>query len=407
MSASLATLPVVNRFYPDNASILDRFYADFDAPVWLSGLRDDARALLSKHGLPTQALERWKYTNLPRAVKADGLRPARAAMNITGFDAQNLSDMMDAGAVWLADMLQAAPEAPDYDLNAITHISNAFLRDGIVIDVPKGMVVDTPVRLDIISTDTTFTAPRIIIRLGEGAALTLIEQHEGAGHYWKNITTQIVVGRNARLHHYRMQNDNASGIYTQSTHIQMERDSFYEAVTMTSGAQLSRNQIHAVLDGENAQCNLNGINLLNGAQHGDTTMLVEHKAPHCNSRQFVRSVLDDQAHGVYQGKVLVHRPAQKTDGYQLSNALILSEGAEMDTKPELEIYADDVKCSHGATTGRLEETSLFYLRSRGIDEKIARALLIAAFLGEVLEHVADAPTRAAMQEGVDKWLARI
>ena len=153
-----------------------------------------------------------------------------------------------------------------------------------------------------------------------------------------------------------------------------------------------------------AVCHINGVALMRGEQHADTTILVEHLAPHCESNQNMRVILDDRAHGVFQGKIHVHQPAQKTDGYQLSRALLLSEGAEMDTKPELEIYADDVKCSHGATTGQMDEEPLFYMQSRGIGKEEAKALLIEAFAAEVLNFVEQQPWHGLLMERVRKWL---
>jgi Fe-S cluster assembly protein SufD len=172
------------------------------------------------------------------------------------------------------------------------------------------------------------------------------------------------------------------------------------------GGMMSRHQIQADLEGVNGFVSFNGLNLLGGKQHGDTTILINHRAAHCNSNQFYRSLLTDEAHGVFQGKVHVFEGAQKTDGYQLSNAILLSDKAVMDTKPELEIYADDVKCSHGATTGQMNEEPLFYLRSRGLSEKEARLLLIRAFVDEVVDKIEDEKLKAQIEKDVEAWLAQ-
>jgi Fe-S cluster assembly protein SufD len=184
----------------------------------------------------------------------------------------------------------------------------------------------------------------------------------------------------------------------------MEEGAKYEAFTITTGAGLSRNQIHADLKGENIVCRLNGVNMLDGSEIADTTITVEHQAPNCESYQDYRSVATDKAVGTFQGKIHVHQIAQKTDGYQMAKSLLLSSQATMNTKPELEIYADDVKCSHGATAGRLDEDALFYLRARGIPENQARNLLIQAFVNEVIEGVTDKDVREQASLIVSKWL---
>lgn len=247
--------------------------------------------------------------------------------------------------------------------------------------------------------------PRLRIIVEDGAEATVIERHSGEGAYWKNMTTEIEVGVNAKLHHIRIVEDGAEAVVTNMARVSMQRDAVYDCFSFNAGGAMTRHQIHAVLQGANITCSLNGVNLLKGQQHGDTTILMEHQAPHCVSNQFYRSLLDEQARGVFQGKVHVHRAAQKTDGYQLSNALLLSAAAEMDTKPELEIYADDVKCSHGATTGPLDEAPLFYLRSRGLSEGAARMLLIQAFVNEVLEKIPDEGVREELRGKADAWLA--
>ncbi len=245
---------------------------------------------------------------------------------------------------------------------------------------------------------------RLKIVLEEGAQLTLIERHEGSGAYWKNMSTEITLGANARLNHIRIQDDSVEAIQTNMVHITMERDAYLNSFSLNMGGKLTRHDIHVVLNGSNIDCSLNGVTLLKGKQHGDTTILMEHTAPHCLSNQFYRTILDDAARGVFQGKVHVHQAAQKTDGYQLSNTLLLSPKAEMDTKPELEIYADDVKCSHGATTGQLDEAPLFYLRSRGLSEAQARMLLVQAFVDEVVDKVSDSALHEEIKEKAGCWL---
>lgn len=308
--------------------------------------------------LPTPKLETWKYTNLGRA---------------------------------LGDLKEAAPEAVDEKVIHIKCGQNGGQLEDIVW----------------IGVDGTHHQPRLKIVLEDGASASVVERHKGEGAYWKNMSTEIVLGKNARLNHVRLVEDSAEGVQTNMVHITMEQDSCLNSFSLNIGGKMTRHEIHAVLNGSNIECALNGVNLLNGSQHGDTTIVMEHTAPHCVSNQFYRTILDDAARGVFQGKVHVHKAAQKTDGYQLSNTLLLSPKAEMDTKPELEIYADDVKCSHGATTGQLDEEPLFYLRSRGLTEAAARMLLIQAFVDEVVDKIEDDTVQSEVKEKAEAWLQTV
>jgi Fe-S cluster assembly protein SufD len=311
---------------------------------------------LDIEALPTPRVEEWKYTNLAQALPKE--------------------------------LKNTLPESCE----------NVYHQD------PHQVTIE-PIEYTLDGQDGQNIQPRLKVHVQEHAELHLIERHTGSGAYWKNMVSEIILDKGAHLYHYRMQNDSQDAVQTNMVHIIQEENSHYECFTLNKGAKLTRHQIHAELRGENIECTLNGINLLEGRQHSDTTILMEHQAPHCVSNQNYRSVLNDQARGVFQGKVHVHRAAQKTDGYQLSNAILLSETAEMDTKPELEIYADDVKCSHGATTGRLDETPLFYMRSRGIPEKQARQILLESFLGELIDQIRQEQLQPEIKEQVDQWLA--
>ena len=246
--------------------------------------------------------------------------------------------------------------------------------------------------------------PHLTVALEDGVDLTLIERYEGQGAYWSNVTTQITLGQGARLHHYRFQEESADAVHTNMAHITLAAGAVYEGFTLSCGAKLSRNEIAVDIQGETARCDLSGIQLLRGRQHGDTTIAMNHHVGNSGSNQFYRSVIADQARGVFQGKVRVERAARKTDARQLSNALLLSSLAEMDTKPELEIYADDVKCSHGATTGQIGEEALFYMQSRGIPEGRARALIIQGFLTEVAGKMTDEAAGEQVAEAIRNWL---
>lgn len=335
--------------------------------------------MLPMEQIPTPKSERWKYTNLPRVLK--GLNLASATLG------------------WADNVSLLNPDAPgaaQYQDTALWDLNTASNKDV--------KFISNDGEVDVVAKDGQWLSPRLIIHVKDNEELTVVERQNGQGAYWKNIVIQIVVGKNAKLRHYRLFDEAEKGVNTSFIHVKIARDATYESFALTEGAGFIRNQIHAEIQGENGHCWLNGVNLLRGEQLADTTITIEHQAPHCTSKQTYKSVLDEKAHGVFQGKVHVHQIAQKTDGYQLSNALILSAQAQMDTKPELEIYADDVKCSHGATTGKLDEEPLFYLRARGIPERQARALLIQSFCGQAVENISDEKTKELVSEKIEQWL---
>lgn len=399
------------RFYrPDTATpflaLFKRFTEAHDAPEWLKNLRYGALTAVEQDGLPTANLERWKYSNILPHLKGlpKDLGTADIAVRDPESVARHLSEVYQSAPDWLVALHDEVPGHDKYGDMMLWHLANAFLRDGVFIDIPAGQTVDKAVEITVTGHDGLFTCPRTVVRLGAGAQMTLVEYHRGSGHFWSNGVAQIVLQTGATLYHYRIQDTAPTAVHTTASHISIAEGARYESTVLTSGAVFSRHQAHAVLDGRDAHVTLNAVNLLRGGQVGDATFLVEHKAPGCTSSQAVRSVLDDHARGVFQGKIHVHREGQQTDGYQLCNSMILSEGAEMDTKPELEIYADDVKCSHGATTGQVDEEALFYLRSRGVPRAQARALLIEGFLTEVLESVHHEGAQAACMGKVREWL---
>ena len=308
---------------------------------------------LQINNLPTPKVEEWKFTNLPRVLPA------------------NL---------------------------------NQAQEQEVVIHKSRGEICEQAEDILFIGKGNEHSQPRLKATLEDNAELTIIERQTGEGAYWKNMVSEIVLGSNAKLHHIRINQDSDQGVQTNMVHITAAQDAVYNGFSLNIGGKLTRHEIHAEIQGRGAEVSFNGANLLKGNQHGDTTILIEHQAPNCQSNQFYRTLLDDKARGVFQGKVHVHQEAQKTDGYQLSNALLLSKDAEMDTKPELEICADDVKCSHGATTGQLDEEPLFYLRQRGLSEAQARLLLVQAFVDEAVDKVTDETIREEILSITNTWL---
>lgn len=409
---NIMKFPEKSPYYPETATNILQHYAEFSKglndPAWLAAMRQQGLSYVTQRGLPTPKLEGWKYTNIIPLVRNLGAKQGVTKISSNTLDNVSVTPLTQSilTAPWVRDMM--AEDISNTDPNAdptLMHLSNIFFRDGVSIDVPANTHAAEPLHIVIECDADAFYVVHTAIRIGANASLTIIEDHRGNGHFWKNRFSHIVLEPGAKLTHVRVQEDSTEGVYTQNTNVTVGKDSTYDAVALYTGAALSRNQVRVVLNEPGAACHINSASLMRGTQHTDTTVLIEHKAPHCQSKQNIRTILDDQAHGVFQGKVHVHQPAQKTDGYQLSKALLLSEGAEMDTKPELEIYADDVKCSHGATTGRLDDEPMFYMQSRGIPKDEARALLIESFAAEVLDLIADDDIRERLSGKVRTWLS--
>lgn len=362
--------------------------------------------------LPTRKLEAWRYTDLrPLSAISFAAPPAVSAT-------PELPDLPFPRFVFLNGTLNPAlstsfayakPFSPAQrpGTQPMALINEEHAKDGINIDIPAGQDAGELLLVSAASGTAPFAFhPRHRVKLGQGAKLTLIELDKGEGTYWQNAVFEVEVAAGATFQHFRLQQESVEAFNTTFIHADIAGDASYEHFTLTLGAKLSRTEIEANLLGSNALAHLNAAQLLGGTRHGDFTTTIRHKAPNCPSRQTVKSVLAGKAHGVFQGKIEVDQIAQKTDGYQMSQALLLSPEAEMDIKPELQIFADDVKCSHGATIGALDEEQVFYLRSRGIPEADARQILIRAFLEEALEPVTHDASKALFEEVLESWWSK-
>ena len=406
------------------------------APVreWRQASFERFRAL----GFPGPKVEAWKYTSVRPVVRDDytlpavvGLRRADLApyllkepralrlVFVNGHLAAHLSDdpsalpgqpvrslatAMDDGAASPFELgLEASSERSFSALNA------AFATDGGLLRLTDGAALPGPVQLLFVSLgqeQPVLISPRNLVVLGAGARLDLVETHVtlGGGRALTNLVNRFVVGKGAELNHDRLQVGELAGSLIGKTHYRISADARLTQSVATLGGALVRNEIEAVIEGAGIALGLNGLYLGRERQHIDNAILVEHASGGSTSNQFYKGVLDGQAQAVFAGRIVVQRDAQKTNAYQANNNLLLSADAEIDTKPELEIFADDVKCSHGATAGELDERALFYLRSRGIEPATARSLLTYAFADEILERFHHRSVAAQARRALLRWL---
>ena len=394
-------------------------------PDWLPKQRADALEYLQSNGFPTRKREKWKYTDVsPITRRKFTLGPAAPeamdegfidTLRFSGLDchdlvfinggfserlsrAGNLPDEVTARS--LASMKSENPALPERFLtgpgeeidHAFTALNIAFLNDGALIHIPDGTQVLAPIHVIYATdknTESIMSHPRNLIVLGRQARATIIETYAGREdtEYFTNSRTQILCQDSAQLDYYKIQQESHRAFHIDNTKIRQQRNSRIDCHSLSLGGSLARSDIDVELDEPGAEINLNGLYLANGRQHIDNHTLIEHKQPHTVSNEHYRGVMGGRARAVFNGKVIVHEQAQKTQAHQSNANLLLSGNAEVDTKPELEIYADDVKCSHGATVGRLDENMLFYLRARALDKDTAKSLLIYAFADEVIRNI--------------------
>jgi Fe-S cluster assembly protein SufD len=408
--------------------------------LWLKAMRKEGIEQFNNLGLPTTKKEGWKYTNL-KPLESSCFKPAENddGMAIIDKVPSLLTDMKLPRLVFvngrmrpsfrikgdlpdgvyldhLSDILIKVPEWVEKHLGKLTgddlalvQLNTAMMDTGFVLRVAPGVVVKQPIEIVSVggvANQPIAYFPRNLVVLGKGSQATLIEHHAGlgVGAYFTNSVTEISLDDDSKLNHYRVQAENRDATHLGTTHVLVAKDAAYESFTLSIGGRLSRNEVLVQLEGSGAYAGVHGGYLMRGNEHCDNTTVIEHLAPNTISREIFKGVLDDQSRAVFQGRIVVHKDAQRTDGHQLCKTLLLSSGAEIDAKPELEIYADDVKCSHGATTGQIDETALFYLRSRGIPEALARNLLVQSFLGEALEEISHEEIRESLINKVLHWL---
>jgi Fe-S cluster assembly protein SufD len=405
------------------------------APEWARTLRMSAITRFETLGFPTTRNEDWHFTSV--APIAEG-RFTPLTHDSGRVSAADLAPYDFGGAGWhtlvfvngryhaglssgdaLPDGVRVLPLARAYDempilveqhlgriasfdAHTFTALNTAFINDGAVVHIAKDVEVARPIHLLFVSDAASAqraSQPRNLIVLDRFAKATIIESYAGLGEeqYFTNAVTEASLAEGATLTHLKLQRESAAAFHVGTLDVRQGRDSHLFSFSFATGAALSRTNIYTTLRGEGCGATLNGLYLGDGDQHIDHQTRIEHVEPNCYSRELYKGILDGSAHGVFNGKVFVHPEAQKTDGKQTNNTLLLSERAQIDTKPQLEIFADDVKCTHGATVGRLDETSLFYMKSRGINARTARELLTYAFAADVLETIELAEVREGLE----------
>ena len=412
-------------------------------PKWLQDLRWRGFERFTEAGFPTTKDEDWRFTNVnpiaqtpfqvardarhSGAVYGDTLDACRisgAACQLVFVNGRFASDLSELGTLpegvrvgSLAQIIAQDGSSLEKHLgrylnierDAFAALNTAFIEDGAYVYLPRRTVIEAPIYFLFISVPTQhpeMTHPRNLIVAEDATEASIVEDYVslGSGVSFSNAVTELVAGENAVISHYLMEREDRQAFNVSTLRTQQGRSSNVSSHSVLLGGGLVRNNVHPVLGGEGGECLINGLFIGNGNQHMDNYMLVEHASPHCSSRQFYNGILDGHSHGVFHGRIIVHKDAQKTDAKQTNRNLLLSDDAQIDTKPQLEIYADDVKCTHGATIGQVDENALFYLRSRGIDEVSARALLLLAFANECLDRMKCKPVRDYLRDLVQGWL---
>ena len=409
--------------------------SDAPGPAWLRALRSSAAERFAAVGFPTRRNEEWRFTNVSPIVETpfalateaqsrltmDGLRPftyegmgGTQLVFVNGHFHADLSSSAFPPGVVVSSLASAMAAYPDlveahlgrsaqFDSQAFVALNTAALEDGGFVHIKRGTVVEEPIHLLFISTPDagpTVSHPRTLIVAGGNCQATIVESYSGTADrvYFTNAVTEVVVAENAVLDHYKVQRESLKAYHVATMQLQIARSANFSSHSIALGGLLVRNDANAYLGGEGIECTLNGVYLGTGRQLIDNHTAIDHAMPHCNSHEVYKGILDDHSRGVFNGKIFVRQDAQKTDAKQTNQTLLLSPTAQIDTKPQLEIFADDVKCTHGATIGQLSDEALFYLRARGIPQDQARALLTYAFASDIVSRIKVDAIRAQLDQ---------
>ena len=406
--------------------------------AWLELVRSSAMDRFEQLGFPSVREEDWKYTNLATLAKEEFVPvttgsgktlashyayPETAEAHLLVVDGhlrEDLSTKTGLGDVVAVDLFSAAADArynkivrkylarnAGYHDNGLTALNTAFVQSGVFLWIPKNVKLERPLQITFLAdAENVVSFPRLLIVAEENSSATVIESFisSNGGKYFTNAITEIVVKDGAQLEHYRVQLESNNAYHVSTTSAELGRASRYDTTSINLGAQLSRHDVSVVMDHEGAETAVDGLYLVAADQHSDTHSVIDHKVPHCTSRQLYKGILDGNGRAVFNGKVFVREGAQKTDAQQTNKNLLLSEKARVDTKPQLEIYADDVKCAHGAAIGQIDPEELFYLETRGIGPELGRSLLTYGFAEEVIGKIKIDSIRSQLDEIVLRHL---
>lgn len=403
---------------------------------WLKTMRDKARTQFNEYGLPSKKVENWKYTSLWELTQQSFNHQA-LAVTVSQKECQGIALLEDAYRVVIIDGVfdaelsqldnlqvgvtirpfsqsldtveQQLGQQVSMDKVGLTALNTLLMKEGVMVHVSAKAMVKKPIELLVIqsgTTDNLATHLRNMIVLERDATATVVEHYVGLTDVscFTNVVSEVVLADNAELFHYKLQKESKNAIHIATLAAKQAAGSQWHTNNISLGAKLVRNDVHSLLEGEMSHTTMDGLYLLNDAQHIDNHTRIDHLVPNTTSNELYKGVLDDKSHGVFNGKVIVHKDAQKTDSKEYNHNLLLSRDCEIDTKPEMEIYADDVKCGHGSTVGQLDKDQLFFLRARGLDEVSARSLLTHAFAVEVLDRIPNETIRKAMSIVIEQQL---
>ncbi len=437
----VATEKNIGPYLEQFTGLKERFSVE---PAWLRERRNFAFERFTQAGFPTPRNEEYKYTNLAPiargdfrlAASSDAAIPAATveelALGLPGtrllfVDGRYRADLSKPGSlpegVRVESLAAVAANEPellekhltrhaDPDNHALTALNTAFFQDGALIRIPDRTVVAEPIHLLFLSSaaePNQVSYPRLLIEAGSHAEASVVESYYGLGSnvYWTNAVVEVLAGENSHIELYKIQHEELQAFHTGLIELIAGRNTTITTHSLSFGGALVRNDINVLLNDEGSHCDLNGLYAVNGSQHVDHHTLIDHAKPHCTSHQLYKGVLDGRSVGVFNGKIIVRADAQKTDAIQNNKNLLLSREANVNTKPQLQIDANDVRCTHGATVGQLDKESMFYLQSRGIDRKEARNLLTYAFAADILERIQLAPIREHFEAELMNWLTRV
>lgn len=416
-----------------------------ESKSFLHQIRKDAMNMLSELNFPTHKLEEWKYTdtspilnnNFTPAINTGYPKLNKSEIDnfiFKGFDSYLLvlingifnEELSDVGKLSkgvligsLRELIRDNSDKINKYINKISKIENAFNAlnsvyavDGTVVFIPDGKIIDKPIQ--ILNLNTSFNepilaTPKNLIVAGKNSQVQIVASYNGFGEksYFSNIVTELFIGENAVVDFYKIQNENENSYHIEKLQAIQKKKSVFNHFNINFGGRIVRNDINTVLDDENIETHYYGLYMVNGKQHVDNHTFVDHAKPNCMSNELYKGILDDNAHGVFNGKIIVRPDAQKTNAYQQNKTILLSKNAKIDTKPQLEIFADDVKCSHGATVGHLDDASEFYIRSRGVPKELAKSMLIRAFANDVIETIKIDPLKEKINHMIFEHLHRV